>query len=168
MLSLHRQDGHSHGHDAALDVAGPAERGEDELAPLGLARDTFDTILLMGNNLGLAGDMAGPVAMLRRLRQMSHRHGVIIAGCRSPAGTENPAHLAYHQRNRDRGRPIGQITLRVEYGGQSGPRVSGPWLDLLMLTPEEDAGVACRSGWDMHRLFRGERGLSNVVLETTG
>jgi SAM-dependent methyltransferase len=124
------------------------------------AARSFDTILFMGNNLGLGGDAEGTVAMLRDMQRMAREGGLLIAGCRSPATTEDPVHLAYHARNQAQGRPIGQVTMRVEYGEHV-----GPWFDLLLLTPEQAADLAHRAGWRVDRLLPSERGLFSVVLE---
>jgi hypothetical protein len=62
--------------------------------------------------------------------------------------TDNPVHLAYHERNRAHGRPIGQVTVRVEYAGQV-----GPWFDLLIATPEEVSLLAGQAGWRVEAFF---------------
>jgi len=123
------------------------------------AAASFDTFLLLGNNLGLAGDVEGTVAMLRRLRRLARPGGVLIASCRDPAATENPVHLAYHERNRARGRPIGQVTLREEYAGQL-----SLWFDLLLLTSAEATALAERVGWRMAQLLSKRKELFTLVL----
>lgn len=120
---------------------------------------SFDTFLLLGNNLGLVGSVEGTVALLRQLQELARPGAVVIASSRDPATTDNPAHLAYHERNRARGRPIGQVTLRVEYGGQT-----GPWFDLLMLAPDEVGALAEQAGWQVEQVFDGEEALFAVVL----
>ncbi|MDH7486040.1 MAG: class I SAM-dependent methyltransferase [Anaerolineae bacterium] len=129
------------------------------ITALPFAAASFDTFLLLGNNLGLAGDVEGTVAMLRQLRRLARPGGVLIANCRNPAATDDPVHLAYHAHNRARGRPIGQVTIRVEYGGQV-----SPWFDLLLLTPAEVATLAERAGWQVKRLLSGARGLFTAIL----
>ena len=46
--------------------------------------------------------------------------------------TDDPAHLAYHERNRQRGRMAGQIRIRVRYR-----ELATPWFDYLMVSREE-------------------------------
>jgi len=106
-------------------------------AVLPFAPANFDTFLLLRNNLGLAGNVEGTVPLLRQLRNLARPGAVVIASSRDPAATDKPAHLAYHERNRARGRPMGQVTLRVEYGGQV-----SPWFDLLMVAPNEVDALA--------------------------
>ena len=123
------------------------------------AAASFDTFLLLGNNLALGGDVEGTVAMLRRLRRLARSGGVIIASCRNPTATDDPVHLAYHQRNRARGRPIGQVTMRVAYGGQL-----SPWFDLLLLTPAEASALAERAGWRVEQTLSEGGALFTLVL----
>ena len=126
---------------------------------LPFASASFDTFLLLGNNLGLAGDVEGTAALLRRLRELARPGAVIIAGNRDPTVTDDPVHLAYHERNRARGRPIGQVTVRVEYGGQV-----SPWFDLLLLTPDEVKALAEQTGWRVERVLGEGQALFTVVL----
>ena len=126
---------------------------------LPFAAASFDAFLLLGNNLGIGGTVEGTVAMLRRLRRLAREGGTVIASCRNPTATDNPVHLAYHERNRARGRPIGQVTMRVEYGGQV-----GPWFDLLLMTPAEVADLAKRAGWRVEQVLSERSGLFTVLL----
>ena len=49
-----------------------------------------------------------------------------------PYGTKDPHDLAYHERNRRRGRLGGQIRLRVRYKAYA-----TPWVDYLMVSFDE-------------------------------
>ena len=120
---------------------------------------SFDTFLLLGNNLGLAGDVEGTVAMLRQLRRLAQPGAVVIASCRNPMATDNPVHLAYHERNRARGRPIGQVTIRVEYAGQF-----GPWFDLLLATAEEVSMLVGQAGWRVEQILSQVEAFFTMVL----
>jgi len=87
---------------------------------LSLPPSSFDTILMMGNNLGLAGTVAGTVDLLRKLHTITTPDGRIVASGRDPYKTDNPAHLAYHERNRRIGKPPGQVRLQVTTRQQTG------------------------------------------------
>ena len=78
----------------------------------------FDTIVMLGNNFGLFGSPSKARRLLRRLRPLAGR---IVAASNDPYATEDPAHLAYHARNRKRGRMSGQLRLRVRYRDLTGP-----------------------------------------------
>jgi hypothetical protein len=66
---------------------------------------TFDTILMMGGNLGLLGDHEKRRRLLDRFDRITTRDARIIGVGREPYDTDAPEHLAYHELNRRRGRP---------------------------------------------------------------
>lgn len=115
--------------------------------PKGLG--TFDTVLLLGNNLGLVGDVPRMREFFRRLAPAMRRRGRLIGHGRIP-GTWSPDHLPYVRRNITRGRPAGQLTLRVRYKGRA-----GDWFHLLLLSPEDLARIAHESGWELVRVIWG-------------
>jgi SAM-dependent methyltransferase len=130
---------------------------------LRLPPGSFETVIMMGNNFGIAGGVELTKKMLRDLYRVTIEDGLIIATSRDPLDTDNPRHLAYHERNRQRGRPPGLVTIRLEFRGEI-----GPWFDLLLATPEEMAEIAEASGWHMEEVYRDEterwRGLYAAVL----
>jgi cyclopropane fatty-acyl-phospholipid synthase-like methyltransferase len=69
--------------------------------------DKFDTILMFGNNFGLFGSYKRGRAMLRSFCKATSENARIIAESTDPYKTDNPIHLAYHRRNRRRGRMSG-------------------------------------------------------------
>ena len=119
--------------------------GDLRRIPDGLGR--FDTVLLLGNNLGLAGDVPRMRRFLRDLRPQLRRGGRLIGHSRMP-GTWSQDHLPYVLRNLARGRPPGLLTLRVRYKGRV-----GDWFDLLIQSPEDLARVARQSGWVLSRVI---------------
>lgn len=110
---------------------------------------SFDTVLLMGNNFGIAANVQATGEMLRELYQITTRKGRVVATCHDPHMTDNPAHLRYHELNRKSGRPIGQATLRIEYKGEF-----GDWFDLLMVGPREMEEIARAAGWKTIKLYK--------------
>lgn len=61
----------------------------------------FDTAVLLGNGFGLFGSPSKARRLLKRLRPLVNR---IVAGSIDPYAMEDPAYLAYQERNRERGR----------------------------------------------------------------
>ncbi|MEN8234971.1 MAG: methyltransferase domain-containing protein [Actinomycetota bacterium] len=112
----------------------------DELA----AQDPepFDAAILLGHNLAILGsaEFSGP--FLDSLRSLLKPGGVIVGNCRDPYTTDEPIHLAYHQRNRELGRMPGQIRLRVRFQD-----IAGGWFDYLFVSPAELAELAAAAGW---------------------
>ena len=90
---------------------------------------TFDTVLMMGNNFGLFGTPRRAKWLLRRWRRMTSPEARIVAECLNPYRTDDPAHLAYHRRNRKRGRLPGQVRIRIRYR-----QYATPWFDCLFVS----------------------------------
>jgi SAM-dependent methyltransferase len=118
----------------------------------------FDTIVMFGNNFGLFGSPTKAKRLLRRLRLLADR---IVAGSNDPHATEDPAHLAYQERNRERGRRPGQLRLRVRYRD-----LIGPWFDYLIVSPDEMATILEDTEWRIRRLIQQSgSGYYVVILE---
>jgi SAM-dependent methyltransferase len=117
----------------------------------------FDTVVMYGNNFGLFGSRAKARRLLRRLRPFVER---IVATSNDPYATEDPAHLAYHERNRSRGRMSGQLRLRVRYRD-----LVGPWFEYLIVSPDEMADIVESTGWQLRRLVRDEGSYFVAVLD---
>jgi SAM-dependent methyltransferase len=108
----------------------------------------FDTVVMFGNNFGLFGSEAKAQRVLRRLRPLAER---VVASTRNPYDTEDVAHLAYHERNRRRGRMPGQLRLRVRYRDYL-----SPWFDYLIVSPDELEALVDGTGWRLSRVIQGE------------
>jgi SAM-dependent methyltransferase len=104
--------------------------------------DHFDTVLMMGANLGIVGDIQVIRGVLSGLDRVTTPGSSIIGSTRDPLKTENPVHLVYHERNRQREKPPGLVRIRVNVQD-----VNGEWFDFLM---------------------RGEEVLSDVLEPTNG
>lgn len=108
----------------------------------------FDTIIMMGSNFGLFGNMTRAKWLLRRFRAVTSGNARIIAESADPHATKNPSHLAYHRRNRDRGRLPGQLRIRVRY-----QTYIGRWFDYLKVSREEMRNVVEGTGWRVTRFI---------------
>jgi SAM-dependent methyltransferase len=126
---------------------------EDVNASLG----RFDTVVMYGNNFGLFGSPAKARRLLRRLRPFVGR---IVATSNDPYATDDPAHLAYQERNRGRGRMSGQLRLRVRYRD-----LIGPWFEYLIVSADEMAEIVEGTGWQIHRFVQGEASFYVAVLD---
>ena len=101
----------------------------------------WDTVLLGGNNIGLAGSLSGAARLLRHLGGALRPQGVILVTSLDVAATTEPVHLAYHQANLRAGRDRGAVRMRVAYGDER-----GPWFDWLHVAPAELAQAAAGAG----------------------
>ncbi len=106
--------------------------------------EPFDSFLLMGHNLGLLSGPDHAPKFLEALRDLANPGALIIGSNRDPLATEDPIHLGYHQRNRERGRLPGQLMLRVRWR-----QLATPWFDYWFLTIEDLAQIAGAAGWTL-------------------
>jgi cyclopropane fatty-acyl-phospholipid synthase-like methyltransferase len=139
--------------DKALEVC--RRRGVRKLrkmsaCDLRFKRDSFDSAMAFCNNFGLCGSMKGVQGMLTRLHRIISDDGVFLAESVHPTDTRKRAHLRYHKMNIARGRPPGQVRIRIKYKGKA-----GEWFDLLMVTPEEMRELCDRTGWRIARTYKG-------------
>ena len=119
---------------------------------------TFDTVVMYGNNLALLSSRTKAPRILRRLARITSQRARIIGECLDPYGTDNPTHLAYHERNRKRGRMGGQIKIRVRYQD-----VATPWFDYMFLSEPELRGILDGTEWQLLRMLEGERTYVAVI-----
>ena len=77
---------------------------------------------------------------------MTSERARILGECLDPYTTDEPAHLAYHERNRRRGRMAGQIRIRIRYRD-----IATPWFDYLFLTQPELEELVRGTGWTLAR-----------------
>jgi len=117
----------------------------------------FNTLVMFGNNFGLFGSRAKARRLLRRLRPFVER---IVAASNDPYATNDPAHLAYQERNRARGRMPGQLRLRVRYRD-----LVGPWFEYLIVSPNEIAELVQGTGWKIRHLIRADGSFYVAVLD---
>jgi SAM-dependent methyltransferase len=109
----------------------------DKFAPA-----AFDTVIMLGNNFGLFGNALHARRLLKKLRRITSPDARIIAGTRNPYATADPNHLAYHRRNRQRGRMPGQIRMRIRF-----ERAISPWFDYLFVSPDEMTRLLQNTDW---------------------
>ena len=111
----------------------------------------FDTIVMFGNNFGLFANPRRAKWLLKRFHGMTSPDGIILAESREVGMTEEPAHLAYHEWNRQRGRPAGQVRIRVRY-----KKMIGQWFDYLMVSRKDMAALLQDTGWQIQQIFDSE------------
>lgn len=66
---------------------------DERLAPI-------DTFVMMGNNFGLFGSASRTKRLLRRFHSIGSDRARVVAEVLDPYATDDPDHLAYHERNR--------------------------------------------------------------------
>ncbi len=151
-------------------VAVAADRGLERVRELDVAdvdtlEETFDTVLMLGNNFGLVGTRETAPERLRALARASTDDARLVAGTRDVTATDDEAHLAYHERNRERGRLPGAIRMRARYRGYA-----TDWFDYLMVSPAELRDLLAETPWTVAELIGADDGGGQyvAVLEKPG
>ena len=119
----------------------------------------IDSLVLFGNNFGLFGSRARARWLLSRLKSLCSADALIIAQTTDPYRTENPDHLAYHERNRSRGRLGGRLRIRIRYR-----RIVGPWMDYLLVSKPELESIVVGTGWHVREYIDTESAGYCVIL----
>ena len=143
------------------------ERGlrDARIAPItqiGPRLGVFDTVLMLGNNFGLFGSFEGARRLLAKLSRITSSKGRVVAMTSDTYRTDNPDHLAYHARNRERGRMSGQLRLRVRY-----KKYAMPWFDYLIVSKDEMESILEGSGWSVNRYIDSDASYYMAIIDKT-
>jgi len=122
--------------------------------------NSFDTVIMMGNNFGLFGGFNRAKRLLKDFARIVSDDGQIIAETVDPYLTKEPSHKAYHRLNRSRGRMSGQLRIRVRHG-----RTIGKWFDYLLVSRNELRQIVAGSGWRVAEIISDEGPGYTVVLQ---
>lgn len=120
----------------------------------------IDTIVMMGNNFGLFGSAPRANRLLRRFASLGSGRRRIVAEVLDPSQTDDPDHLAYHERNRERGQLPGQLRIRIRHR-----HYSTPWFDYLFVSPAELETLIEHTSWSLERTIPSSGGLYVAVLK---
>lgn len=93
---------------------------------------SFDCVLLLGNNLAIGMDYEGTKKLLLKCKELIKSNGQILLQFVSPVPTENSDHLNYQELNKAQGRRIGEITNRLRYR-----TMKTSWFKLFLPTEKE-------------------------------
>ena len=119
----------------------------------------FDTIVMYGNNFGLFANEKRARWLLRRFHRLTSLLGRIVVESLDPYQTDEEVHLAYHRRNRYRGRMGGQVRIRARY-----KTFRTPWFDYLLVSREEMEGLLKGTGWRLEKTFESETPVYAAVI----
>jgi len=122
--------------------------------------DSFDTIIMMGNNFGLFGSFKRARLLLRKFYRITSPNALIIAESNNPYKTDNPTHLEYHKFNRKRGRMSGQLRIRIRFG-----KYIGEWFDYLLVSKEEIKQILDTTGWRVKKFINFKKSFYIAIIE---
>jgi SAM-dependent methyltransferase len=154
-LDLQRRDFDVVGLDASpLAVRAAKIRGVEEawcmpVEDLAWRVESFDSIVLFGNNFGIFGTPRRARQLLTDLA-MHTRPGARIfaestnAYCGGAPGMDR----SYYRENKERGRAPGQLRLRFHYGD-----MVGPWFNWLYVSRSEMREILRGTGWHQARIL---------------
>lgn len=165
-------------HDGDLHVTGlDVSPGAIEVAAARSVRDTvcstvdehvgsgrrYDTFALFGNNLGLLGSREYAPELLAALAALGRPGASIVAQGTDPYPTTDPVHLAYHERNRGRGRFAGQLRVRVRH-----TVIATAWFDYLLCSVDELGGLLAGTRWRLVDVDTADDPLYVATMRLTG
>lgn len=119
--------------------------------------ERWDTVLLMGGNLGLAGDWEPTRRLLLELADNTEPGGCLIGDTVDPT-SEVAADLAYEERSRKAGFHRGHVRLRLHYGS-----VATPWWDLLNIPSSDIETLIEETPWSLERTTGDDQGYAVVL-----
>ena len=111
-------------------------------------KNSFDTIVMYGNNFGLFGSRRKAKFLLKRMYGITSPEALIIVESVDPYDTDDPAHLNYQKRNRKRGRMAGQLRIRIRFR-----YYVGRWFDYLLVSRREMKEILEGTGWKIKKFI---------------
>ncbi|HDQ06169.1 MAG TPA: class I SAM-dependent methyltransferase [Candidatus Bathyarchaeota archaeon] len=127
---------------------------------LDFKQNSFDTIIMMGNNFGLFGSFSKARELLKKFYGMTSENALVIAETRDPYKTDDPNHSAYHRLNKRKGRMGGQLRIRIRFQNY----VSG-WFDYLMVSKQEITEMLEGTGWTIREFIDSEVSKYVTIIE---
>ena len=118
-----------------------------------------DTILIMGNGIGMVETLAGLDRFFAHARGLLSGEGQVLLDSADVRITDNPQSLAYQESLRRAGRYVGEIRLQLEYRGRKGPYCG--WLQVDTETLEKHA---VKAGWECELIIQeGKEYLARLI-----
>lgn len=105
---------------------------------------SFDSVVAIGNNLGLLGSPETAGSFLDAARAIGSNDVRIVGTMLDPYLTDEPLHLSYHERNRLEGRLGGEARICVRY-----QNIATDWFTLLWASKAELAEICAAHGWSV-------------------
>ncbi len=113
----------------------------------------FDTVLLMGHGIGMVETIEGLDRFLSHVQGLVSPDGQVLLDSLDVRVTDVPAHLEYHEKNRNAGRYFGETRLTFGFGDKQGPQCG--WLHV---DSETLARHADKNGWKSTVIVQSEDG----------
>ncbi|MBN1159811.1 MAG: class I SAM-dependent methyltransferase, partial [Candidatus Diapherotrites archaeon] len=122
-------------------------------------KERFDTVLMLGNNFGLLGSLDKAKKQLAKLYSITNPGAIIIAESKDPYQTDDPVHLDYHKKNKQKRRMSGQLRIRIRYR-----TYISDWFDYLFASETEVEQIVSNTLWKIEKVFKSENGMFVAIL----
>lgn len=119
---------------------------------------SFDTVLMLGQNLALGG-VDEVRSYLSKLYAITKPDGIIIGEARDPSNSEAPEHVAYQKNNWEAPLKAGLVKIRI--GFKEGV---GEWFNLFLLDQETLEEVIRPTGWQIRKMYHSNTGMYIAIL----
>ena len=116
-----------------------------------LKNQSFETVLLLGANLGLLGSRSKAKRTLKSLYQATTPAAKIIGTTVDYTTTTEKAHKLYQKKNLERKRLAGTVRMRIRWKD-----MVGEWFDYLLLTESDLRSVLQGTGWEISEVISNE------------
>jgi SAM-dependent methyltransferase len=120
----------------------------------------FDTLVMLANNFGLFGNTRRAKWLLKKFRRNTSDDAVILAESMDPVTNATAIHRRYQKRNRELGRPPGQLRLRLRYR-----QYRTPWFDYLLVSKNEMKRIVRDTGWHIEQFVDSGGSIYIAVLK---
>lgn len=114
----------------------------------GLAGSNFDSVLMLGNNLGLLGDEVKAKESLTALYTVTADHARIIGENIDFHQLQTPEHVSYREQNLEHGRMAGHVSMRVRHQD-----MEGEWFNYVFRSVEELRRTLGGTGWSVEQIL---------------
>jgi SAM-dependent methyltransferase len=144
-------------------LRGVKKAGVMPIEKMNFKPDSFDSIIMMGNNFSLLNNFKKARGLLKKFHSISSEEAIIIAETRDPYKTENPSYLKYYELNRNKGRMSGQLRGRIRFEKYRSKR-----FDWLMVSQEEMVNILTGTVWKVKNFIESEDAQYIAILEKHG
>lgn len=127
-----------------------------------LENDSFETVVMFGNNFGLFENASKAKYLLDEMHRITSPEALILAQSSTPYKTRKPVHLKYYSSNRQRNRMPGQFKMRLQHGEKI-----GDWFDYLFVSKKEMQDLLEDTGWKIKRFFNSDQSLYSDSSKST-
>jgi SAM-dependent methyltransferase len=121
---------------------------------------TFDTVVMLGGNLGLLGGRESGRRILTKLADITSNDALILGASRDRTASTDPDIVDYFSKNLVEGRLSGQGRIRIRYR-----KYVTPWFDFLRMTVDELGDLLIGTGWRLQETIQSDDTLYVAVLE---